>query len=128
MSNYGIPKVAFIACMLVLTVASVSNAQRMQRMRMSPEERAKILADSLALDSTQTAQVVTIYTDQQDQMSKIREDHQGDFDGMRGAMTDLRTKTDDKIMSILTDTQKSKFQEMLKNRPMGRMGGPRGGN
>ncbi len=118
-------KLTLIAGMIVMTFASITNAQGM---RMSPQERAKILADSLALDSAQTAQVVAIYTDQQTQMKSIREEHQGNFEEMRGAMTDLRTKTDDKIMGILNDTQKAKFQEMIKNRPMGRMGGPRGGN
>ncbi len=118
-------KLTLIAGMIVMTFASITNAQGM---RMSPEERAKILADSLALDSAQTAQVVAVYTDQQTQMKSIREEHQGNFEEMRGAMTDLRTKTDDKIMGILNDTQKAKFQEMIKNRPMGRMGGPRGGN
>ena len=128
MKKNGIAKLALVASMLLLTIVSVSNAQRMQRMRMSPEERAKVLADSLALDSTQTAQVVAIYKDQQEQMGKIREEHQGDFEAMRGAMTELRTKTDEKITAILTDAQKTKFREMIKNRPMGRMGGPRGGN
>ncbi len=128
MKKISIPKLALVAGALLLILASVSSAQRMQRMRMSPEERAKVLADSLALDSTQTAQVLAIFTDQQAQMQKIREEHEGDFEGMRGAMMDLRTKTDDKIIAILSDTQKTKYQEMLKNRPMGPMGGPRGGN
>ena len=121
----GIVKLALIVGVLTLMLATASFAQRMQRM--TPEERAKVLTDSLALDSTQTAQVVTILKGQQDAMGKIREANQGDFDAMREAMTDLRKKTDDKIMAILTDAQKTKYQEMIKNRPMGRMGGPRGG-
>lgn len=127
MKTKGIVKLALVVGILTLTIATGSNAQRMQRMRMTPEERAKVLTDSLALDSTQTAQVVAILKDQQDAMGKIREDNQGDFEAMRGAMMDLRKKTDDKIMAVLTDTQKTKYQEMIKNRPMGRMGGPRGG-
>lgn len=125
MKTKGIVKLVFVVGVLMLTIAAVSNAQRMQRM--TPEERAKVLADSLALDSTQTAQVVTIFKDQQDAMAKIREDKQGDFDAMRGAMMDLRKKTDEKIMGVLTESQKTKYQEMIKNRPTGRMGGPRGG-
>jgi Spy/CpxP family protein refolding chaperone len=120
----GIMKLVFAVGVLTFVIAAASNAQRTQRM--TPEERAKMLADSLALDSTQTAQVVTILKDQQDAMGKIREDKQGDFDAMRGAMTDLRKKTDDKIMGILTENQKAKYQDMIKNRPVGRMGGPRG--
>jgi len=120
-------KLAFFAVTAMLTFVSLSNAQRMQRMRMSPEDRAKMLADSLSLDSTQTASVIAIFKDQQEQMAKIREQHQGDFEGMREAMTEVRTKTDDKILAILTEPQKAKYQEMMKNRPTGRMGGPRGG-
>lgn len=126
MKAKGILKTGIVACTLVLALVSVSSGQGMQRMRMSPQERAKMLADSLALDSTQTAQVVAIFKGQQDQMGKIREQNQGDFEAMRGAMTDLRKKTDDKIMAILTESQKTKYEEMIKNRPMGRMGGPRG--
>lgn len=127
MSMNRMVKLLFAVGILTLTLATLSSAQRMQRNRMTPEERAKMMSDSLALDSTQTAQLVTILKDQQDAMQKIREDNQGDFDAMRGAMTDLRKKTDDKIMAILTDVQKTKYQDMMKNRPMGRMGGPRGG-
>jgi len=127
MSMNRMVKLLFAVGILTLTLATLSSAQRMQRNRMTPEERAKMMSDSLALDSTQTAQLVTILKDQQDAMQKIREDNQGDFDAMRGAMTDLRKKTDDKIMAILTDVQKAKYQDMMKNRPMGRMGGPRGG-
>jgi biopolymer transport protein ExbD len=125
MKTKGIAKLVFVVGVLTFMIAATSNAQRMQRM--TPEERAKVLADSLALDSTQTAQVVTILKDQQDAMGKIREDKQGDFEAMREAMTDLRKKTDDKIMGILTESQKAKYQDMIKNRPVGRMGGPRGG-
>lgn len=127
MKMHRVVKLAVTISVLTLTFVLTASAQRMQRMRMSPEDRAKVLADSLALDSTQTAKVTAIFKDQQDAMQKIREDNQGDFEAMRGAMTDLRTKTDEKIKGILNDTQKAKYEEMLKNRPMGRMGGPRGG-
>lgn len=130
MKKHQVAKLTFAVSMLMLlgvVTASAQRMERMQRMRMSPEDRAKVLADSLALDSTQTAQVVAIYKDQQDAMQKVREDNQGDFDAMRAAMTDLRTKTEEKIKAVLNDTQKAKYEEMLKNRPMGGMRGPRGG-
>lgn len=127
MKIHQVVKLALAVSVLTLMCVMTASAQRMQRTQMSPEQRAKVLADSLALDSTQTAQVIVILKDQQDAMQKIREDNQGDFEAMRGAMTDLRKKTDDKIMAILNDTQKAKYQDMMKNRPMGRMGGQRGG-
>lgn len=127
MKSKRIVKLAFAVSLLALTCILTASAQRMQRMRMTPEERAKVMTDSLGLDSTQTAQVTVILKDQQDAMQKAFQDNQEDREAMRATMTELRKKTDEKIMAILTDTQKTKFQEMIKNLPMGRMGGPRGG-
>jgi len=127
MRKKQIMKLVIAVGILTMMIATVSNSQRMQGMRMTPEERAKVLTDSLALDSTQTVQVIAMFKDQQAAMDKIREDNQEDREAMRGAMMDLRKKTDEKIMTILTDLQKTKYQDMIKNRPMGRMGGPRGG-
>ena len=127
MRKKQIMKLVIAVGILTMMIATVSNSQRMQGMRMTPEERAKVLSDSLALDSTQTVQVIAMFKDQQAAMDKIREDNQEDREAMRGAMMDLRKKTDEKIMTILTDLQKTKYQDMIKNRPMGRMGGPRGG-
>jgi hypothetical protein len=70
---------------------------------------------------------VAIYTAQQEEMQKTFEANRGDRQAMREAMTDLRKKTDNKIMAVLNDTQKTRFHEMIKNRPMRRMGGMRGG-
>lgn len=109
---------------LALVLTDTSRAQ--QRMRMSPEERAAVLKDSLSLDSTQTSKIVAIIKERQDEMQKIREANKGDFQAMRPAMQELGKKTDDKILAVLNDTQKAKYQEMMKNRPMGRMGGRRG--
>jgi len=127
MRKKQIMKLVIAVGILTMMIATVSNSQRMQGMRMTPEEKAKVLTDSLALDSTQTVQVIAMFKDQQAAMDKIREDNQEDREAMRGAMMDLRKKTDEKIMTILTDLQKTKYQDMIKNRPMGRMGGPRGG-
>lgn len=128
MNTKQIVKLAFVLGVLTLTVASVLSAQGMgmQRMRMTPEQQATVLKDSLGLDSIQTAKVTAIYKDQQDQVAKLREESGGDFQAMRDAMTGLRTKTEDKIKAVLTDAQKTKYEQMLKNRPMGRMGGGRG--
>ncbi len=128
MNTKQLLKLILVVGIPTLTVASVLSAQGMgmQRMRMSPEQQATVLKDSLGLDSTQTAKITAIYTDQQNEMAKIRDAHQGDFDGMRSAMTEMRTKTEDKIKAVLTDAQKTKYEEMLKNRPMGRMGRGRG--
>ncbi len=128
MNTKQIVKLILVVGILTVMVASVLTAQGMgmQRMRMSPEQQAAVLKDSLGLDSAQTAKIATIYKEQQDEMAKIREENQGDFQAMRDAMGPLMTKTQDKIKAVLTDAQKTKYEEMLKNRPMGRMRGGRG--
>jgi hypothetical protein len=108
-------------------VASGLIAQPQQRMRMSPEDRVKALKDSLSLDSTQVTKVLAIYKWQQDEGAKLREASQGDFASMRTAMQDLNAKSDEKIKGVLTDAQKKKYEEMMKNRPVRGGGmGPRG--
>ena len=101
-------------------------------MRISPEERAKALKDSLALDSTQTAKVVSILTESQAQMRDAFQSGGGDREAMRETMTKITEKTDAKIEALLTQDQLAKYQILKKNRrPMGGrpgMGRPRGNN
>jgi hypothetical protein len=128
MNMLKIVKSMLLVGILSVIVVGGLIAQPQQRMRMSPEDRVKALKDSLSLDSTQVAKVLAIYKWQQDEGAKLREASQGDFASMRTAMTDLNTKTDDKIKGVLTDAQKKKYEEMIKNRPVRGpgMGGPRG--
>ena len=126
MNTKQIVKLVLVLAVLTVMVASALSAQGMQRMRMTPEQQATVLKDSLGLDSTQTSKITAIYKDQQDQVAKLREQSGGDFQAMRDAMTEMRTKTETKIKEVLTDAQKTKYEQMLKNRPMGRMGGGRG--
>ena len=127
MNRMKTTRMFLITGILASVLAFVANAQNRQGMRMSPEEQVTVLKDSLALDSTQTVKVLAILTAQREEMTKIREAHQGDFQAMREEMMSVRKKTDDKIVAILTDDQKTKYEQMIKNRPTGGMRG-RGGN
>lgn len=115
-----------LVLVVILTLVVSDNSSAQQRMRMSPEQRVAVLRDSLGLDSTQTANITVIIKEQQTEMQKIRESNQGNYETMRPAMQELGKKTDEKILAILNDTQKTKYQEMIKNRAMRRMGGMRG--
>ncbi len=106
--------------LLVLALASIGMAQGR---RMSPEDRASMLKDSLALDSAQTAKVTAIYKEAQAAMTDAFQSNQGDRESMRSAMQDIAKKTDEKIKAVLTDTQKAKYEQMIKNRPMRGMRG-----
>ncbi len=126
MSQYSVLKVvrsvgSIVVLMLVL--AAIASAQGMRRM--SPEDRAAMLKDSLALDSAQTAKVVKIYKDAQVQMQDAFQSNQGDREAIRAAMQEIGKKTDESIKAVLTDAQKAKYEQMLKNRPMRGMRGRR---
>jgi hypothetical protein len=105
---------------LLLTVLStilVAGALSAQGMRMSPQERAAALKDSLGLDSLQTSKVTAIYKESQDAMMDAMQSGTGDRDAMRATMQDITKKADEKVKALLNDAQKKKFEEMIKNRP-----------
>ncbi len=112
------------AVVLLLLIAAVAGAQGM---RMSPEDRAAMLKDSLGLDTAQTAKVVKIYKDAQVKMQDAFQSNQGDREAIRAAMQEIGKKTDESIKAILSDKQKAKYEEMIKNRPARGMRGRRNG-
>ena len=107
-------KCLLLLAALVLTVGSLSA----QGMRMSLEDRAKALKDSLSLDSVQTKKVVAIYKESQEAMRAAFENAGDDREAMRGTMQEITKKADDKVKALLNDAQKKKFEEMIKNRPV----------
>lgn len=109
-----------IAALLV-----ISGTLAAQGMRMSPEDRAKMLKDSLALDKAQTEKVTAVYKESQDAMMNAFQSASGDRESMRGTMQEISKKADEKIKALLTDAQKKKFEEMIKNRPQRGMRPPR---
>jgi len=105
--------VLFAAGFLVL--ASVSSALA-QRRQFSPEERAKRLKDSLALNDDQVAKVVKIYQDVDQQRKDLFSAGSDDRQARMQAMRSLMDTTDVKIEALLTDTQKTKYEDMKKQR------------
>ncbi len=94
-----------------------TGAASAQMMRMTPEERADRLKDSLKLSAAQTEKVKAIYEDSQNAMQDIFQSNSGDREAMRTAMQEQMKKTDARIDSLLTKDQKVKYEEMIKNRP-----------
>lgn len=110
---------------LALSSVVVAVAVSAQGMRITPEERAKSLKDSLNLDSAQTVKVVAIYKESQKSMQEAFQNASGDRESMRGTMQEISKKADDKVKALLNDTQKKKYEEMIKNRPQRGMRPPR---
>lgn len=96
-----------------------------QGMRMSPKERAEALAKQLSLDDAQTKEVVAIFEKYQKIMTAKREELQGDREGMRAAMLEIREKQNKEILALLTEDQAKKYEEILKTQMQGRQRPPR---
>lgn len=108
--------VAVMSLTVLCLAGSLSLSPAQQRMRQTPEQRAARLKDSLALSEDQVGKIVTIYQ----QSDKEREDAMAsagdDRDARMAAMRTVMDNTDTKIESILTDTQKAKYEDMKKQR------------
>lgn len=112
---------AVSAIVMCLSASAVA-----QGMRATPEQRTQRLKDSLSLNEKQVAKVLDIYKEldkkRQDLFSGAGEDRQA----MMQAMRTLMDSSDAKIDRLLTPAQKTKFDELKKQR---QQRGPRpGGN
>ena len=97
--------------------ASASTSEALaQRQQPSPEQRTERLKDSLSLSDEQTAGVLKIFQDMDEQRKAMFESGSDDRAARMQAMRDLATKTDEKIEALLTDEQKAKYQELKKQR------------
>ncbi len=99
---------------VLLVVISSTNVMA-QGMRMSAEDRAKVLKDSLGLNEKQMEQVVGIFKEMGSMRQALADSIQ-DRDARREAMMSLMAKNDEKIESLLTPEQKEKYDVMKKQR------------
>ena len=114
--------VVTVAFVMSLTTASAQPPQGMQGMRMSVDDRVKMLNDSLSLTKVQADSVRKIYVQADSDRAKLFEKSGGDRSAMREAMQAMRDGIDKKIEALLTDEQKPKYAR-IKSQRRG-MGGP----
>jgi hypothetical protein len=95
-----------------------------QGMRMSPVERAQQLGKQLSLDSVTVGKVTKIYVKYQKEMTDKRNELQGDMDGMRAAMMEIREKQNKEITALLTKEQAKKFEDIQKEQQQRMMNRP----
>jgi Spy/CpxP family protein refolding chaperone len=111
-----------IGLVLVIGIAILfSSFAQAQPMRMSTEERVKMLKDSLKLNDEQAAKITVVLDQQSEQMSAAFEKNSDNRDSMRVAMQEIRKKADKKISTVLTKDQAKKYDVMQKER-LARMG------
>ncbi len=106
-----------VGLVLVIGFAILLSAYaQAQPMRMSTEERVKILNDSLKLSDEQAAKVTIILDKQSKEMTAAFEKYSDNRDSMRTAMQEIMQKSDKKINSVLTKDQAKKYDVMQKER------------
>ncbi|MDD4192008.1 MAG: hypothetical protein PHI28_11795 [Mangrovibacterium sp.] len=128
-------KKMFLMTVLFLSVFSLAQAQRNTgqrpsrsgngQPRMNPSEwierRTQRLADALSLNEDQVTKVKAVYTKnsegQRKAMEKARaEGQEYGREKMREQMQASRIRQDNEIRALLTDEQKVKFEQYLKER------------
>ncbi|MBI1938267.1 MAG: hypothetical protein HYS25_09080 [Ignavibacteriales bacterium] len=102
-------KILLFSVLALLVLSASSNAQ----MRMSPSGRAKQLAEQLSLNADQTKKVEVIFTNSQNKTEQIMgKDGFGNGEN-RDKMMKIREDTNNEVMKILNDKQKSEFKKII---------------
>ncbi|HMD68986.1 MAG TPA: hypothetical protein VKF42_08935 [Chitinivibrionales bacterium] len=83
---------------------------------MSVEDRVNHLKTQLDLSADQVTKITAILQNQRETMQTLRQKYGDDRQGMRQAMTALRTGTDNEISAVLTDVQRKKYDAMIAQR------------
>jgi hypothetical protein len=94
----------------------ISNLVQAQPQRMSVEDRVKILKDSLKLSDEQSSKITKILEDQREEMTTAMNENQGDREAMRSVMQGIMKKSDDKIKTILSKVQATKYDKIVQER------------
>ena len=75
------------------------------------------LATTISLSDDQKTQVSDLYFAHFEEARELMEEHEGDREGHREAMEDLREEFDDQVKDLLSKDQVEKFEKFIKNRP-----------
>ena len=94
----------------------ISTLVQAQPQRLSVEDRVKILKDSLKLSDEQSLKITKILEDQREEMTTAMNENQGDREAMRSVMQGIMKKSDDKIKTILSKVQVTKYDKIVQER------------
>jgi periplasmic protein CpxP/Spy len=118
-------KLPVLSIAVILLAGSLSLSHAQQGMRTTPEQRVARLKDSLALSEAQVAKLLPIYQESDKKREAAFAAAGDDRDARMAAMRVVMDSTDTKIESILTDSQKAKYEDMKKQRMQRGQGYPR---
>lgn len=123
-------KVAMLSLMLfVVSVLSVYAQGQPGGQRLTPEERMaaqiKTLTEKLTLTADQVTKLKALYTKNNEETAKLREEGGGDREAMMAAMQKSRTELNKKIEALLDTKQKEAFAKYNKEQDEARAKRPR---
>ena len=132
-SVINMKKILFaIVCLFVVSLTVSAQQGQGNRQRLTPEESAKQLTETLKTELNLTAEQVTqvqeINLDYAKEFAKLRENANGDFSSLREPMQKLEEKRVAAYEKVLTDEQLQaykKFMEERRQRGPGQGGGRR---
>ncbi len=104
--------VLFLFAMCMNSFAQMGGGDPQERLKRNLED----LKTRLKLTDVQYKKVDTILTAQMTEMGKIRDAANGDFESMRTKMTELREKTDKKVIAVLTKDQIVEYKKIQEER------------
>ena len=108
--NFFVMMVALVAFSLNLTAQQTQQGQRGQRTQWNPEQRAEQVAKDLELNADQQKQLKEMFVKQQEEMTKIREQAQGDQANRREQFVELRKKWDADMEKIVGPEKMAKWR------------------
>jgi len=105
-------KILIVLSAAFILFAGTINAQQ----RLTPQERAKNLKESLGLTNEQTIKVEQILTNSNAEIQKLQAGEIPDREQFR----EIRENSNKAILDILSEKQKTEFNKMLEERMSGR--------
>ena len=124
-STTGIGRLLIVLLAVVFVAGTLQTAfAQGQGMRMSPKQRADTLGKQLSLNAETVVKVTAIFEKYQKGITDKRNEFQGDMDGMRAAITEIREKQNKEIIALLTKEQAAKYDEIQKQQQQRMMNRP----
>lgn len=124
MRNNLIIKTILLTVTVGAMIIFLGGTTQAQPMRMSVDERVKLLTEQLSLSKLQADSVRIIYQHADSLRTKLFESRQGDRTGMRESMRIIQDSADAKVEILLTKEQKEKFSGIRKQRQQRRAPSP----
>jgi predicted nucleic acid-binding Zn-ribbon protein len=100
----------------IVIIAALCSTSIFAQRGMSVEDRMKNLDKELDLSDKQYTQIEEVLEDQMKKFRKLRDESDGDWEGMREKARKMRKDTDDEICKVLNEDQTKKYRKLMEER------------